>query len=164
MYSGVMAISGTCAIAVGVLKCWGDNTFGKLGIDPGWTPVDAGASFFVPARPSAPSIRKVVPGDSSVSVVFVPPSSDGGSFIVRTEVTCSLLRRDTSRSAFGDRSPIVVSALANGNEYACTARATNAVGTSVMSAPSRTFVPKAPSKEPGHAPPTSSRDRTRLRF
>ena len=42
---GVQAISSgirhTCALtSAGGVVCWGNNEFGKLGVDPGWTPVD----------------------------------------------------------------------------------------------------------------------------
>jgi len=155
--SGVTAISRTCAIAGGALKCWGDNASGNLGIDPGWTPVDTGESFFVAAAPTAPLIRTVIAGNASVSVAFVAPSSDGGSRIVRTRVTCRPLEGGHAIIAYASRSPVVVSGLVNAHEYSCVVRVINAAGKSARSAASKEFVPRGNSNPPTNTSSEASR-------
>jgi T5SS/PEP-CTERM-associated repeat protein/autotransporter-associated beta strand protein len=89
--------------------------------------------------PGAPSLVSVTPGNGQVTVAFAAPGSDGGSPITGYSATCG-----TSTVA-GPTSPIVVTGLANGTAYTCTASATNAAG-STASAPSGSVTPTHPNR------------------
>ena len=119
----------------------------------------------VATAPGAPQIGAATPGDREVSLAFGAPASDGGSPITGYTATCN----PGNVGAQGTGSPIVVGSLANGTSYACSVRATNAVGTGpasqIVQATPRT-VPDAPqsvSATPGNgsariafAPPASN--------
>ena len=89
--------------------------------------------------PGAPVIGTVTGGNGAAQVAFTAPSSDGGSAIQSYVATCG------SFSQTGTTSPIDVSGLTNGVSYACSVKATNAVGTGAASG-SISVIPKgAPS-------------------
>ena len=106
-----------------------------------------------PAAPDAPSTPSALPGDSSATVSFTPPTSDGGSPVQHFDATCTSSNLGaTTGSASGTASPLAVSGLTNGDTYTCVVTATNAIGTSTASAPSNTFIPQSASIAP--SPPT----------
>jgi alpha-tubulin suppressor-like RCC1 family protein len=101
--------------------------------------VRAGQSFgsydFFSA-PGAPTGVSAVAGNTSATVSFTAPASDGGASITGYTATCG----DIS-SATGTASPITVTGLFNGAGYSCTVRATNANGTGAVSVPSNEVIP-----------------------
>jgi peptidoglycan hydrolase-like protein with peptidoglycan-binding domain len=77
-------------------------------------------------------------GDRSATVIFSPPSSNGGAAI--TSYTVTSAPGNITRS--GASSPIVVTGLTNGTSYTFTMTATNAIGVSASSSPSNSVVPQ----------------------
>jgi alpha-tubulin suppressor-like RCC1 family protein len=144
--SGVTAIAASglhaCALtAAGGAKCWGDNSFGELGVNNGWSPLDAIGSFYVSATvPALPTGLVATARTGSVSVAFNAPANDGGETINSYTVSCAGTGA-TPGSNSGTSSPIVVTGLDNGKTYTCRATATNNVGASINSAASNSFVP-----------------------
>jgi Bacterial Ig-like domain (group 3)/Pentapeptide repeats (8 copies)/Fibronectin type III domain len=103
------------------------------------------SNSFVPATvPDPPTGLVATAGDGSATVTFTAPAFNGGSAILGYTVTCTSSDGGATGSASGAGSPIVVSGLTNGNTYACTATATNAVGASIASAQSNSSVPMKP--------------------
>jgi hypothetical protein len=89
--------------------------------------------------PTAPLSVTTTAGDTRVAVRWVTPASSGGSAITAYTVTSSPggFTCTTSTNA------CVVTELTNGDSYTFTVTATNAVGTSVASAPSAAVTPVA---------------------
>ena len=85
--------------------------------------------------PGAPTIGIATGGNTSATVTFTAPASDGGSVITGYTATCGLL------SNTGATSPITVSGLTNGTAVTCTAVALNATGTSAPSEASNIVTP-----------------------
>lgn len=92
---------------------------------------DDGATVPVAVVPAAPTSVVVTPGNASASVVFVAPTSTGGSVITSYIATCAA--GNASFNGTATASPITVSGLTNGTAYTCTVRAVNAVGSSLAS-------------------------------
>ncbi|MDQ1479375.1 MAG: large repetitive protein, partial [Actinomycetota bacterium] len=98
----------------------------------------------VPAGvPNPPAIGTATSGDSSASVRFGAPATNG-SPITSYSASCTSNNGGTSASNTGTTSPIAVIGLSNGKSYTCRVTATNAVGTSAPSAPTAAFVPGRP--------------------
>lgn len=93
--------------------------------------------------PDAPTDVRGVAGDGRATVHFIAPVDDGGSSILRYEVTAM----PGAITVAGDRSPIVVSGLDNGTAYTFTVAAVNGVGSSPASAASDAVRPQAPLDE-----------------
>jgi virginiamycin B lyase len=110
----------------------GDNSIGRI------------TTASVPAaRPDAPTVTSVTsPGVAAVSVAFTP-GFDGGAPVMRYTAACVSLDRLPTGTANGPASPIVVTGLVSQYPYQCTVTATNLVGTSAPSAPSRVIWPGA---------------------
>jgi hypothetical protein len=100
-------------------------------------PSAASSSVTPVTVPGAPVIGTAVAGDTTVSVVFEAPPSDGGSTVLSYAATCG------AQSNTGPTSPITVSLLANGVAVTCTVTATNAVGSGAPSDPSNSVTPQA---------------------
>ncbi len=113
----------------------------------GSSPLSAPSNPVTPAAaaPAPPTGVEADPGDASATVRWLPPAA-GGSPIVRYTVTAS--PSGARAIAKGDVTRASVGGLANGTAYTFTVTATNAVGTSAPSAPSRAVVPKAPVAPP----------------
>ena len=96
--------------------------------------------------PNPPAIGTATPGDSSASVAFGPPASNGSFSIGSYTVTCASSDGGTTGSGSGKNTPITVTGLSNGHTYTCTATAsttTNPPQTSGPSSESNAFVPTA---------------------
>lgn len=73
--------------------------------------------------PDAPTLTAAMPGNASATLLFTPPSNDGGSPVSGYLAMCG------ANTAPGERSPIMVTGLANGVTVSCVVRAVNAAGT-----------------------------------
>ena len=100
--------------------------------------------------PDGPIVGTVVAGNAQISVPFTPPAANGGSVVIDYTVTCGTV------SVVGMSSPVVVTGLANGTAYTCTAVARNAIGTSARSAASNSVTPMGPSATTLTGPATST--------
>jgi len=96
--------------------------------------------------PGAPTITSVVSGNTTATLSFTPPASDGGSPIQTYTVTS--LTPTSAVVATGLYSPITVYGLSNGTTYTFSMTATNAMGTGpaspATSAVTPSTVPGAP--------------------
>ena len=81
--------------------------------------------------PGTPSIGLSTAGNSSASIAFSAPSSNGGSAI--TGYTASCVTGTTTKTGTATSSPITVSGLTNNTNYSCTVKATNTKGNSAAS-------------------------------
>jgi chitodextrinase len=103
------------------------------------TPLTASVTTSAATAPGAPTIGTATAGDSSASVAFTAPSSNGGSAITGYTVTAS----PGGATATGTASPITVPGLTNGTTYTFTVHATNSIGNSAESAASNGVTPAA---------------------
>lgn len=64
----------TCALisGAGTVKCWGDNRFGQLGLDPGWTPVDVVAPVSPIVGRISDSSGRPIPGVQVTIIGAIP--------------------------------------------------------------------------------------------
>ena len=82
-------------------------------------------------RPAAPTITAATAGSGQAFISFMAPGEDGGSPITGYTATCN----PGGLTATATVSPLNVASLSNGTTYLCSLTATNAIGTSVASAP-----------------------------
>ena len=94
--------------------------------------------------PGAPTAVTATAGDTTASVTFSAPSSNGGAAITSYTVTAS-----NGIKAMGSTSPIAVSGLTDGTAYTFTVVATNSVGNSVASTASNSVTPVHSATVPG---------------
>jgi len=94
--------------------------------------------------PGAPTIGTATAGNTTATVTFTAPVTDGGSTITGFTVTSS----PGGITATGAGSPITVTGLINGTEYTFTVTATNAVGTGAPSVASNAVTPNAAGGSP----------------
>jgi hypothetical protein len=95
-----------------------------------------------PTVPNAPTITKLVSGNTTIQVIFDPPTDLGGSNIISYTVAASPGNFTVSGSA----SPLTLTGLTNGTEYTINVTATNSTG---VSAPSVSSNPTKPYTLPG---------------
>ena len=108
----------------------------------GTSAASAASAAAVPGLvPTAPAQPTVTHGNASISVAFSAPASNGGSVITGYTATCTSSDGGTAGSSSGATSPVVVSALTNGNTYTCTVFASNANGAGNPSVASASTVP-----------------------
>ena len=95
-------------------------------------PSAASNSVTPPDVPGAPALTAVTAGNTLASASFTPPAGDGGSPITGYSVQCSAPMQ-TTRTATGKVSPIVVTGMTNEVTYTCSVAASNAAGSSAAS-------------------------------
>ena len=81
--------------------------------------------------PGAPTIGVATPGDGQATIAFVAPASNGGSAITSYTLRCV---GPNTVTASGGASPLTVSGMINGANYACNVFATNSAGNGADSA------------------------------
>ena len=87
--------------------------------------------------PGAPTIGTATAGNTTASVNFTAPSSDGGSAITGYTATSN----PSSITGTNASSPITVTGLTNGTSYTFSVIATNAIGSGPASAASNSVIP-----------------------
>ena len=92
--------------------------------------------------PGAPTINFVSAGDSSATVNFNPPASNGGAAISGYTANCG------TGPVVGAAPAITVSPLTNGTTYSCTVAAVNSAGTGPQSS-AVSVTPAPPATPPG---------------
>lgn len=100
--------------------------------------------------PGAPTIGTATAGDTTATVDFTGPASDGGSPITSYTATAvdSTNPANGGQSSTGASSPLTVTGLTDGDSYTFTVAATNANGPGPASAPSNAVVPMSSSPGP----------------
>ncbi len=108
----------------------------------GASPTSAQSSAVTPVAvvPGAPTAVAATAGDTSASVAFAAPASNGGAAITAYTVTSS----PGGLTAAGAGSPLVVAGLTNGTPYTFRVTATNSTGTGPLSAASVAVTPVHP--------------------
>ena len=104
----------------------------------GNSPASAGSTFVAAAVPDAPTITLVTAARGTATITFSVPNTNGAA-ITSYAATCTSSNGGTTRTATNSRSPLNITLLTVGKTYTCTATATNAIGTSVASAPWASF-------------------------
>jgi YD repeat-containing protein len=82
--------------------------------------------------PGAPVLRAIRPGQGRVTLVFEPPSNNGGAEVSDYTASCQPENGGALETVSG-QSPLTVSGLANGVWYSCSVQANNEVGGSPAS-------------------------------
>jgi titin len=95
------------------------------------------------AKPGAPTITSVVPGERSLLVYFKKPASNGGSPIFNYRATCTPENGGTPGSREREVSPILVTKLTGGKQYTCRVAAQSSAGLGPYSAKSQVVVPRS---------------------
>ncbi|QJQ06904.1 autotransporter domain-containing protein [Undibacterium piscinae] len=136
--TGVCTVSGTTLTLVTAGTCTinanqaGDAAYGAA--------TQVQQTFAIAAVvPGAPTGATATVGNTSASVAFTAPASNGGAVITGYIVTVV----ETGATFSGAASPINVTGLTNGTAYTFTVKATNSAGNSSASAASGAITPKA---------------------
>lgn len=102
------------------------------------------AVYLVPDIPSAPTITAIAPASSSgAQISYSAPSSDGGSLITSYTAIASPGGKSATVSRSGSGT-IIISGLNSGTTYSFTVTASNLIGKSAPSTPSKTILMAAP--------------------
>ena len=103
-----------------------------------------------PGVPGAPAIAKVTASNSSATLSWTAPASDGGAAITGYQVrSYSGTTLTKTQSVPSTSSSVTVTGLTNGRAYTFDVSAINAVGTGAPSARSASVTPAAPTATPG---------------
>jgi hypothetical protein len=78
--------------------------------------------------PGAATLLRLIPGDTSMKLMFAPPAENGGEAITGYTATCTPTGGGPSLRQDGATSPIVVNGLTHGISYTCSVHATNEAG------------------------------------
>uniref|UniRef100_UPI00301C19BF S-layer homology domain-containing protein n=1 Tax=Paenibacillus sp. YIM B09110 TaxID=3126102 RepID=UPI00301C19BF len=127
----------------------------KAGNSGVWSSFSGEVSATPATVPSAPTNVQARAGDKKATVSFEAPEDNGGSAIIRYEVTAY----PGGITATGTTTRIVVSGLSNGKAYTFTVRAINGVGPGEVSAVSNSVKPSKSTTTP--QPPTPPVDGVR---
>lgn len=98
----------------------------------GLTACGGGGGAAIASPPGAPLVGAAVAGNTSASIAFTSPLTDGGAPVTAYAVACTA--SSVAVTATGLTSPLVVTGLNNGTAYSCSVSASNAAGTGVASA------------------------------
>jgi hypothetical protein len=101
---------------------------------------------WVPGATRSPAVTVY---GTSASVRFLPPTSNGGSAIIRYTATCTSNDGGVARSGSAGSAPVPVYGLTANRTYRCVVRATNAVGVGSASVPTAAFCAGAGCLPPG---------------
>jgi trimeric autotransporter adhesin len=137
--TGVLTQAGSGTITVNGLTNGTSYTFTVLATNGiGNSLPSAVSNSVTPATtPDAPTIGTATAGNTTASVAFTAPVSNGGSTITGYTVTSN----PGNITSTGSASPILVTGLTNGTSYTFTVTATNTVGTSSVSNTSNSVTP-----------------------
>ena len=115
---------------------------GKIKAFNGQPPADPQdfAITIVGAPPSPPTITSAIAGDTQASITFTPSASQGSAPITKYTAICN----PGAHSVDTQTSPIDVTGLTNGTEYACGVSATNQYGSTVSATLLVTPIANAP--------------------
>jgi hypothetical protein len=148
-YGGTGWPQSTAGQSLELLDPSADNDNGAnwaLSQAPAGTPGAANQQSSSPTSPGAPTIGTATAGDSSATVTWTAPGSDGGSPVTGYKVR--VLDATTSQQigalldAPASATSLVVNGLSNGTSYTFQVAAVNSVGTGQMSASSNTVTPQ----------------------
>jgi hypothetical protein len=116
-----------------------------IGSGPQSSPSNSVTPTAAPGLPGAPTIGTATAGNTTASVTFSAPGSDGGSPILDYTV----ISTPGNKTVTGAGSPLVVPGLTNGTSYTFKVHARNAVGNGPQSASSNAVTPNATLTVPG---------------
>jgi len=141
--SGTINITGLTAGTSYTFKVKSTNSVGDSSYSADSNSVTTTAAATVPG---APTIGAAIPtGQTTATVAFTPPSSDGGSAIT----SYSAISTPDSITATGSSSPITVTGLTASTSYTFKVRAINAVGNGSYSSNSASITTNAVPTVPG---------------
>jgi hypothetical protein len=132
-YLGVVATA-TAGATVGDVFVWHPGVFnGALTRVGNLTDFECTVNPSHCTVPDAPTIGTATAGNTTATVAFTAPASDGGLPITEYSSTCTSGLALTSTGT-ATASPITVANLVNGTLYSCSVKALNSVGYSLASA------------------------------
>jgi len=104
-------------------------------VTPAGTSADSGAVTVTPATvPGAPTLTDAIGGDTTATIGFTAPATDGGSPITGYRVSCIAGEKLAKRDTGPDARSVLVAGLVNGTAYGCSVAAVNDVGAGAASA------------------------------
>lgn len=142
--AGICALSNSTVTGLGVGLCtiYGDQAGNSTYSAAPQRVMSFTVQAAVVSAPSAPTNVAAVAGPGRTTLTFSPPASTGGAAIVSYTATCTASGQ-TTRTATGTSSPLVVSGLTPGIAYSCSVTANNGTYSSPASTTVMTTVNKA---------------------